>query len=310
MSLGDSDVEIQEIASALWDKGQVVADKSAREVLAAAGVQPDVEFLGGNGNVDLDYIHRRSGETDIYFVANRSKHAERAVCVFRIAGKAPELWNPVSGERSFAVAYAEDDGRTSVPLEFVPCGSWFVVFRRPSREHPADATSNAPQTTMLSKVNGPWQVTFDADRGGPGTVEFPRLVSWTKREESGIKFYSGTAVYRTTFELPKNQQPVDSTTHLQLDLGSVRELAEVKVNGRSCGIVWSPPFQVAISDAVRTGENHLEIEVVNFWPNRIIGDAALPPEERLTRTNIRELTQDTELMVSGLLGPVTLQLAE
>jgi hypothetical protein len=114
-------------------------------------------------------------------------------------------------------------------------------------------------------------------------------------------------VYRCVFELPKSLQSIDPASRVELDLGSVRELAEVRVNGRSCGIVWSPPFRVDISDAVRTGENKLEIEVVNFWPNRIVGDAGLPSDQRLTRTNIRAITQDTELMPSGLLGPVTLK---
>jgi hypothetical protein len=95
-----------------------------------------------------------------------------------------------------------------------------------------------------------------------------------------------------------------------LDLGSVRELAEVRVNGQPCGIVWAPPFRVDISQWVKPGANNLEVDVVNFWPNRIIGDAALPTAERRTRTNIRKLTKDIPLMPSGLLGPVRLLRSE
>ena len=91
-----------------------------------------------------------------------------------------------------------------------------------------------------------------------------------------------------------------------LDLGNVRELAEVRVNGKSCGITWSPPFRVDITAAVKPGANKLEVDVVNFWPNRIIGDAGLPKEQRRTRTNIRKLTARTPLITSGLLGPVWL----
>ena len=91
-----------------------------------------------------------------------------------------------------------------------------------------------------------------------------------------------------------------------LDLGNVRELAEVKVNGKSCGVVWCPPFRVDVTDAVKFGENKLQVEVVNFWPNRLIGDASLPKEQRLTRTNIRKLTAQTPLEPAGLLGPVRL----
>jgi hypothetical protein len=153
-------------------------------------------------------------------------------------------------------------------------------------------------------------VTFDPQGGGPGTVEFTGLVSWPDRDEPGIKFYSGTAVYRKTFELPGDWRSDSAGPRLGLDLGNVRELAEVKVNGRSCGVTWSPPFRVDIGGAVQPGRNEVEIEVVNFWPNRIIGDEALPPEQRRTRTNIRKLTRDTKLMESGLLGPVTLQTAK
>ncbi len=306
-SLADSDVEVKRIADKLWGNGRGVANKSARERLAAKGMKPDFEVENAKEETDLDYIHRRSGDMDIYFVANRSKQADDVTCAFRVAGKAPELWNPVSGERSFAATYLVDDGRTLVPLHFSPCGSWFLVFREPRGPHSTKSKSSGVRTTTIGELSGPWQVTFDTEWGGPGTVQFPHLVSWPERPEPGVRFYSGTAVYRCPFELPENPQSIDPASHLKLDLGNVRELAEVRVNGQSCGIVWSPPFQVDISDAVRSGENNLEIEVVNFWPNRIIGDAGLPPDQRLTRTNIRAITQDTKLMASGLLGPVTLK---
>jgi len=310
LGLNESDAEVEQIADALWGENRVLADKTAREVLAARGVKPDFEYRGGDEETDMDFIHRGDGPTDIYFVANRSPRAESITCTFRVTGRAPELWDPVSGRRSFAAAYTESDGRTSVPLEFAPCGSWFVVFREPSKDRPATAETNSASLSTVSQLGGSWQVTFDPQWGGPGTVEFADLVSWPQRDEPGIKFYSGTAVYRKSFELPQDLRRAGEGGRLWLDLGVVRELAEVKVNGRSCGIVWAPPFRVEVSDAVKPGANELEIEVVNFWPNRIIGDAALPPPQRLTRTNIREITNETKLMDSGLFGPVTLQSVE
>ena len=131
-----------------------------------------------------------------------------------------------------------------------------------------------------------------------------RSWSWTTRPEPGIKYYSGTATYEKTFDFSISALRKRLTRAILLDLGDVRELAEVKVNGKSCGIVWTPPFRVDITGAVKPGENKLEIEVVNFWPNRIIGDANLPPDQRLTKTNIRNLKANTALMESGLLGPV------
>ena len=161
----------------------------------------------------------------------------------------------------------------------------------------------------IQELTGPWTVKFHPKWGGPDSAAFDQLASWTARSEPGIKFYSGTAIYQNTFDLPESEIR-NPRALIQIDLGNVRELAEVRVNSKSLGIVWTPPFQVDITSAVRAGANSLEVEVVNFWPNRIIGDQSLPLEKRLTKTNIRKLTKDTPLMESGLLGPVVLQSAE
>jgi hypothetical protein len=265
----------------------------------------DCEFLSAeNSSTDFDYIHRSADGTEIYFVANRLTNSVAGTTVaFRVSGKAPELWNAVTGERKFAMAYEEKNGRTLVPLDFAPCGSWFVVFREPSSAHPAIAKSNGENLSPLAEISGAWTVHFDPKWGGPETAQFDQLVSWTERTEPSIKFYSGTAVYEKSFALPRSAIG-NRQSKIFLDLGDVRELAEIKVNGQSCGIVWSPPFRADITDAVKPGENKLQVEVVNFWPNRIIGDAFLPPEQRFTKTNIRKLTKDTPLEASGLLGPV------
>ena len=255
--------------------------------------------------MSLDYIHRTDGGTEIYFVASRSNSAVNVTVAFRVAGRVPELWNAVTGERRFAAAYEEKDGRTFVPLNFEPCGSWFVVFREPASAHPASARSNVLELQPMQEIAGAWTVHFDPKWGGPATAQFDSLVSWPTRPEPGIKFYSGTATYEKTFDMPQSAIG-NRQSAILLDLGDVRELAEVKVNGQSCGIVWCPPWRVDVTDAVRSGENQLQVEVVNFWPNRIIGDASLPPEQRLTRTNIRKLTAQTPLEPAGLFGPVQL----
>ena len=298
-----SDAEVKRIADELWGSGRIRSEKTAREMLLANGVWPDCDFQAGP-NSGFDYIHRTTGDAEIYFVANRTTNTARATTVaFRVTGKAPELWNAVTGEYQFAAGYEEKDGRTYVPLDFDPCGSWFVVFREPAAKHPATSYDTSLILKSIREISGVWAVKFDPKWGGPDSVEFSNLVSWTKRDEPGIKFYSGTATYEKTFTLPPQTQDARPKT-LFLDLGNIRELAEVKVNGKSCGVTWSPPFRVDITDAVKPGANHLEIEVVNFWPNRIIGDAGLPPEQRLTHTNVRKLTKNTPLIESGLLGPV------
>ena len=302
------DAGVQTIARELWGgqtgKGRVIIGKTAREVLLADGVLPDCEIQADQG--DFDYIHRTAGDTEIYFVANRTNFAAHATVAFSVTGKAPELWNAVTGQRTFAHASVEKDGRTFVPLDFAPCGSCFVVFREPASAHPAVALLNRVELKSFQEISGPWNVSFDPAWGKPPALQFDSLVSWTTRPEPGIKFYSGTAVYEKTFDLAPTWPLTNQTSRLLLDLGEVHELAEVTVNGKSCGIVWCPPWRVDVTQTVKPGENNLRIAVVNFWPNRLIGDAGLPAGQRLTRTNIRKLTADVPLMKSGLLGPVQL----
>jgi hypothetical protein len=300
------DAEVRALAEALWGgktgRGRVLSGLTAREALRRDGVPPDFDVTGAGRAADLHYAHRVAGDTQIYFVANRSAQPETIECTFRVRGKAPELWDPVSGETRLATAYREAGGRATVPLAFDPYGSVFVVFRKDAEDHPATGAPNARAYQARQSVDGPWTVSFDPAWGGPAEVAFPELVSWTDRPEEGIRHYSGTATYRRTVSLPEALR----RRHLALDLGEVRELAEVRVNGRSLGVVWSPPFRVDLGDALRPGDNTIEVDVVNFWPNRIIGDAALPEEKRRTRTNVRNLTSGTPLMRSGLLGPVRL----
>jgi hypothetical protein len=303
-----TDAAIKRIGGELWSGqtglGRVLSGKTVREVLRGDGVPPDFES-NSHPATPLDYLHRADDGTEIYFVANRSTNPVSADCGFRVAGKAPELWDAVTGEKRFAAAYEEKEGRTSVPLDFGPCGSWFVIFREPSSAHPAGAKANAPKLEPVAELGGAWTVHFDPQWGGPATAQFATLASWPTLPEPGIKFYSGTATYEKTFASdPARPRPTGA--RMVLDLGNLRELAEIKVNGQSCGIVWCPPFRADVTDALKSGENHLEIEVVNFWPNRIIGDAGLPPARRFTRTNIRKLTAQTPLEPAGLFGPVRL----
>ena len=306
-NFSDQDAEVRKMAGTLWDgknlNGRVITDKTAREVLLADGILPDCVIQSAGG--DFDFIHRTDGGAEIYFVANRATNAASTVCTFRVSGKAPELWNAVTGEHQYAEAYEEKDGRTMLPLDFNPCGSWFVIFREPGSAHSSVAKANTPEWQPVQELSGAWTVHFDPKWGGPETAQFDSLMDWTARDEPGIKYYSGTATYEKMFTVDELALKTQNAK-LFLDLGAVRELAEVKVNGKSCGIVWCPPFRVDISSAIQPGENKLAIEVVNFWPNRIIGDAAFPKERRLTCTNIRKLTARTPLEPAGLLGPVGL----
>jgi hypothetical protein len=290
------DAKLRQLADGLWDKGRIISTKTAKEVLASLGVLPDFDAGGTN----LDYIHRRDADADIYFVSNPKSESVSAQAIFRVASKQPELWDAVTGQQRIAGAFKRQGDRTLVPLELTPCGSLFVVFRKAVG---GDGSGrNFPAYEKSGELIGPWTVSFDPRWGGPPSVQFGDLASWTKRPEDGIRFYSGTATYHKTFDCPA------FSGRLMLDLGDVRNLAEVRLNGKKLGVVWTPPFRVDITDAVRPARNALEIDVVNTWYNRLAGDLTLPKERRFTHSVV-DLKPDAKPIESGLLGPVRFYVA-
>ena len=156
----------------------------------------------------------------------------------------------------------------------------------------------------IQTLTGNWEVNFDKKWGGTGPVQFTKLSSWTENSDPGIKYYSGTATYKKTFNF--NTEDQQKTHRYFIDLGEVKELAEIRLNGKQLGVIWCLPNQLEITGAVLVGKNNLEIDVVNFWPNRIIGDQFLPVAKRFTKTNITVFKKSTPLSLSGLLGPVTI----
>jgi hypothetical protein len=201
------------------------------------------------------------------------------------------------------VAFRQEGGRTVVPLELDPCGSAFVVFRKPiGADAAGNAATNYPSANGVQHIlTGPWEVSFDPKWGGPEKVIFDQLADWTTRPEFGIKHYSGAAVYRKTFDL---MGAPGRGARLLLDLGELHEVAAVRLNGVDLGVAWARPARVELNGAVRTRGNQLEITVVNLWPNRLIADEGLPKEQRLTETNIHKFNPSTPLLPSGLIGPV------
>lgn len=283
--------------------GYLVAGKSAREALLDVGVLPDFEYDGVSTSGEIHWIHRRTENADIYFICSHWQPEEKLQCTFRISGRQPELWDPVTGTMRDAVAFHQKDGRTVIPLEFAPCGSIFVVFRRAiSASASGNAATNYPrhEQTLLT-LSGPWEVSFDPKWGGPKKVTFDQLIDWTAHSEAGIKYYSGAAVYRKKFDLAN--LPVKGT-RLLLDLGELHEVGEVLLNGRDIGVVWTKPARIDVTDALKATGNDLEITVVNLWPNRLIGDSGLPAELRRTETNVHKFSSHSPLLPSGLLGPV------
>jgi len=288
--------------------GRLYFGPTARQVLQQADTPPDFEYSGLSDVGTLDWIHRTTADGEVYFVASRWAHPEKVDCTFRVSGRQPELWNPVTGEIRDAAAFHQVDGRTIVPLEFDPCGSTFVIFRRPiSPTLAGKATSNYPSLQSQMTLTGAWTVNFDPKWGGPKSVVFDSLTDWTNRSEDGIKYYSGTAVYHKRFDLVA---PPATGQLLLLDLGDVHEVASARLNGHELGVVWTKPARVDITGAMKAKDNDLEVTVVNLWPNRLKGDEALPKAARLTETNMRKFGAASPLLPSGLIGPVTVKTVE
>lgn len=327
------DEQVKKLADELWGdcdgktvtehtfgKGRVVWGKSVREVLTQAGVQPDFTYTAAQPGTFLDWIHRTTDEAEIYFIANRLNREEKATCTFRVKGRQPELWDPVTGAQRNVNFLSQTNGNTQVALEFPANGSCFVIFRKKSVARPSSDRTPVSVIKPVMELTGPWTVKFDPKLGGPTKSEiggqrseivFEKLEDWSLRPEEDIRYFSGTATYRKSFDWSRPGQSSDLRSPIFLSLGVVHNLAQVRLNGHDLGVVWCAPWQVDISKAIRAGSNDLEIDVVNLWPNRLIGDGKLPPEKRMTQTNIGTFYKGQhKLLPSGLLGPVQLINAE
>ena len=307
-----ADNDVRSLAAGLWGsvdgtsttsagygKGIVLRGMDMQSALRRIGAPPDVSFPEG---VPLAWIHRRLGDMEIYFLSNQGNAPLAVEPAFRVSGKRPEIWDPVSGSTRGLPVYSEHEGATTVPLKLDSSGSAFIVFRTGGVA--ARGSTNFPGLRTMLEVSTPWQVSFDTSRRGPGgTVTMTRLQDWTKSADERIRFYSGVAAYRNMFvlrEIPRGER-------LVLDVGPVGVMADISVNGRKAGGVWTPPWQVDITGCVRKGENRLEIQVVNTWLNRLIGDGRLPEKERRTWLTFRTPGEEGPLQPSGLMGPVTLK---
>jgi hypothetical protein len=237
----------------------------------------DFELLPAQANAPVKAIRRGLGETDVLFVANLERTPTQGTCAFAITGKQPELWDPVTSEIRDLPDFEIKDGRTLVPMEFASAQSYFIVFRKKTAPNQTRlAGANTPSYASVREVAGPWQVSFDHQWGGPKqAVKFNTLTDWTRNENPGIKYYSGTAVYRTTFSAPAGIAGRSAA----LDLGKVLYIARVKLNGRDLGVVWCAPWKITIPRGVlRESDNELEIEITNVWANRLIGDDLEPDD--------------------------------
>ncbi|MET0179278.1 MAG: glycosylhydrolase-like jelly roll fold domain-containing protein, partial [Novosphingobium sp.] len=225
--------------------------------------------------------------------------AETIEARFRVTGKAPELWHADTGAAE-PIGYRIAHGETVVPLTLAADQSVHVVFRKPSTAETLAVAKADP--VELARIAGPWSVTFQPGRGAPASATFARLTALDEHAIPGIKYFSGTATYRSSFTAPKGWRPGQ---RLWLDLGETREVAEVWVNGTLAGTAWHAPYRVPIGALTGSGANRLDVRVANLWVNRLIGDAQ-PGAVPVTWTGLQAYKADAPLRRSGLIGPVKL----
>lgn len=306
------DVDGVQTRSARFGKGLVLNGMDMAEALATVHCLPDCAL---GADLPVVYCHRRLPDADIYFLANQSSEKVAFSPVFRVSGRQPELWNPATGTCRTLNVYEENGETTAVPLELEPLESAFVVFKTvkdatDTARHAemAEATggsgsTNYPEPQTVAVLSGPWTLTFDSAQRGPATpVVTGTLFDWSTSEDDAVRYYSGKVIYQTEFDLP---EPAASS--LFINLGDVMVMAKVKVNGKEVGGVWTAPYRLDISDAVQTGNNRIEVSVVNTWMNRLIGDCALAPEECPTWSPCNPWNVSSPLQKSGLLGPVSIE---
>jgi hypothetical protein len=307
-----ADREVKSLSAELWGdpgdksgkmvkygKGMILNVSNMQTALNQIGLQPDVSVPE---NIPLLWIHRRLNDVEIYFITNQSNNKIIFKAKFRVKGKKPELWDPTSGMQRDLPTFSQINELTDIPLELNAFGSAFIVFKKGGDASSGNIESNFPEPKVLVTISAPWTVNYDSAWGGPGRpVKIDILEDWSKSKDERIKYYSGTATYKNTFVLDE----IPLKEKLYLNLGDVKVMAEVKINGERAGGVWTPPWQTDITNLVRPGENTIEVDVVNNWANRLIGDSKLPQKFRKTWINVNQIKPEDPLQPSGLIGPVS-----
>ncbi len=341
----NGDTRIDVATKRIWAKGVVLG--GAAEGLAKLALSPDFVCLAAPEKLENDvaWIHRKySDDTDSYFVACPNEKAGLISASFRVDGRVPELWDAETGQVGLEpVAWRRVGGRTEVTFEIKPSGSVFVVFRTPTTSL-AGGCGHEPPADRRVTVDGPWRLSFPVDWYSGGTNEksvvLGTLVDWTKLDDDDMKYFSGTATYRTTVNLPDRHE----YGKVVLDLGVVKDFAEVAVNGHTYPALWRPPYRLDVTDACCDGTAKLDVtvKITNLWPNRLIGDDRLfkedcewvdpvhksfwragivripdwvkkglpSPTGRHTFTTWRHWSRQDGLLPSGLIGPVSLEIGK
>ncbi len=306
-SLADDQAEFHRLDNELFGqgtgvhkvgKGTVYAGEDLNSVFQQLQIPPDFDYPGPRQGQGIQFVHRILPDGGLYFLDNRSDQGVSVDASFRVTGKAPEFWHAETG-KSEPASYTISSGRTTVPIHLEAWGTVFVVFRKPA----SGQSRELPKVTErdLKTVEGPWEVSFQPDRGAPASITFDHLISWPDSSDAGVKYFSGTGTYQKTVQAPSDW--FSNGSHIWIDLGEVKNLADVTVNGKDLGVVWHAPYRVDVTSALKPGTNEVTIAVTNAWVNRLIGDQQ-PGATKYTYADVKPYRADSPLLPSGLIGPV------
>lgn len=332
--IGEVDKQVRELGQKLWSGNIRSVTGDLGDYLSDQGLPPDFSYRAGD-QARILYIHRLVDDADLYFLSNQEgKEVDMEASFRQPEDRNISLWDPATGRIFPPENPARPEaGLQRVDLSLDPYGSVFVVFSESNLEVEPSMKPMGEET-----LAGPWLLHFPPGRGAPAEpVTLEELSDWTEHPDFGIRHFSGTASYKTVLSV--DATALSTGTRLLLDLGEVREMAELIINGRHAGYLWKPPFQMDVTSFMEEGENQLVVKVTNVWANRLIGDAYFPEEmdwydhrvvklpKQWPRWMIRGqsrpasdrvawttrggmYTKDDPLLPSGLLGPVKLITAE
>jgi len=293
--------EFRTLVDYIWNSGRknVSTNKDVEAVLRSIDVEPDFDVVSGSQD-SVRFVHRHLDNGEIYWVTNLSTSKKDLVTRYRVSGKKPIVWSAEDLSENEAKAYSIKDGHTDIKLSLTQHESVFVLFMEDT-----DVTEKVEVfpavRSLVASIDTPWTVEFQKDRGAPERVTFPDLHSWTEYAQPGIRYFSGHATYTNSFSLNGRAWRMG---RIVLDLGDVKDLAEVTVNGQKVGVYWNAPYTADISDFVKKGVNKVEIKVYNMWHNRLVGDVQPDAKEKIAWTAMQFFQADEPLLKAGLIGPV------
>lgn len=277
-------------------QGMVYAQSSLADVLRTRRIAPDVDDNGAQ----LLFLHRRASDSDIYFLSNQSSADINPQVAFRVDGRIPQWWSPEDG-KARDLSFRRSGGRTVVDLKLDPQQAGFVVFK--GRTDKLSRTVAGPRVAATMTLDRGWSIRFENGWGGPPGRQSFKLGDWSKSTEPSIRYFSGVAAYDTMIDVPGKM--IGTGRHMVLDLGNVRDLAQVEINGRAVSISWHAPYRVDVTGFLKAGSNRIVVRVANLWVNRLIGDKQ-PGAKPFAYAPASTYRADSKLLPSGLIGPVRL----